>query len=353
MSTPSPLLAVVLATGPEALVVADHTGALQFMNASARQLLARCPDGLGRVLADARAGLAPGGVLHVRVPASGEGSLRAVVLGLDRGFGVLLREEAMRDGALHSALVGLGLSPSQARLAVRVARGWSNATIAHAFGVTEASVKGRLQRVFRRLGVRRRSSLAVAVEDVARRINRPHDPVAERESAGTPPPEAVAALAELAGRLDTGLLVLDRDGHTLAANPAADPILGPGGLPPTLQPRPADGPGTARFEDRGGTVRVRWWPAGPDRLCVEVWREQLRAEELATLLTSRYGLMPRVAAAAVLIGRGRSNAEVATELRVSEGLIRAWSSIIYAGLGVEGRVGVAALLADLQGVRMR
>jgi len=66
-----------------------------------------------------------------------------------------------RDPA--NLLLMLGLTPAEARVAVRIGRGLSPAEAATELGITQNTARYTLQTVFEKLGIRRQSQLAQVV----------------------------------------------------------------------------------------------------------------------------------------------------------------------------------------------
>ena len=61
---------------------------------------------------------------------------------------------------LAERLIGAGLTPSEAAVLARVARGQSNGDVASALGISERTVGKHLQRCYRKLDVVNRSQAA-------------------------------------------------------------------------------------------------------------------------------------------------------------------------------------------------
>lgn len=66
-----------------------------------------------------------------------------------------------RGGAAREAGCVVKLTPAEAEVVAQVALGLSNKEVAAVLNETEASVKGRLARVFQKLGVKNRLQLIV------------------------------------------------------------------------------------------------------------------------------------------------------------------------------------------------
>lgn len=77
----------------------------------------------------------------------------------DDRVAVVLRAEAQTGQREAVIKTRLGLTNDQALLALRVAEGRPNRDIAQDFDVTLSTVKGRLWRLYRKLGVRNRAEL--------------------------------------------------------------------------------------------------------------------------------------------------------------------------------------------------
>ena len=73
---------------------------------------------------------------------------------------MLLIESASRQDVVRSALARYPLSPREAEVAALVLRGHSNRRIADSLVLTEYTVEDHLKRIFAKVGVRSRSSLA-------------------------------------------------------------------------------------------------------------------------------------------------------------------------------------------------
>ena len=76
---------------------------------------------------------------------------------------LVLHPEARRPGAVARLAAALELEPAEARLALHVAGGRTNAEIAELIGVRETTIVGRLHVLTRKLGVRGRVGLVVEV----------------------------------------------------------------------------------------------------------------------------------------------------------------------------------------------
>jgi DNA-binding CsgD family transcriptional regulator len=73
---------------------------------------------------------------------------------------MLLIERASREDLVRSALASYPLTPREAEVAAFVLRGYSNRRIADQLILTEYTVEDHLKRIFAKVGVRSRSSLA-------------------------------------------------------------------------------------------------------------------------------------------------------------------------------------------------
>ena len=78
----------------------------------------------------------------------------------DRTVAVMLRRDPGRVDGLRTLSDRLGVEMPRARLAMWVTEGLSNGAIAARLGVDENTVKARLSRLYRRLGVENRAQLA-------------------------------------------------------------------------------------------------------------------------------------------------------------------------------------------------
>ena len=87
--------------------------------------------------------------------------VRACVISGDReAHLMLLIERASRQDIVRSALPRYRLTPREAEVASLVLRGFSNRRIADSLILTEYTVEDHLKRIFAKVGVRSRSSLA-------------------------------------------------------------------------------------------------------------------------------------------------------------------------------------------------
>ncbi|MBV8596627.1 MAG: helix-turn-helix transcriptional regulator [Candidatus Eremiobacteraeota bacterium] len=87
--------------------------------------------------------------------------IRACVISGDReAHLMLLVERASRQDIVRSALSRYRLTPREAEVAALVLRGFSNRRIADSLVLTEYTVEDHLKRIFAKVGVRSRSSLA-------------------------------------------------------------------------------------------------------------------------------------------------------------------------------------------------
>jgi DNA-binding CsgD family transcriptional regulator len=87
--------------------------------------------------------------------------IRASVISGDReAHLMLLIERASRQDIVRSALSRYRLTPREAEVASLVLRGFSNRRIAHSLVLTEYTVEDHLKRIFAKVSVRSRSSLA-------------------------------------------------------------------------------------------------------------------------------------------------------------------------------------------------
>lgn len=81
---------------------------------------------------------------------------------------VMLRRDRSRIDGLRSLADDLGVEMPRARLAMWVTEGLSNAAIAARLGLDENTVKARISRLYRRLGVENRAQLARLVTSALR-----------------------------------------------------------------------------------------------------------------------------------------------------------------------------------------
>jgi DNA-binding CsgD family transcriptional regulator len=89
--------------------------------------------------------------------------LEGISLGPDAG--ILVLRDLCPDpcDALERHLLQIGLTPAEARVALRIGRGAPPAAVARDLCVTSDTVRSQLQSVFAKLGVSRQSELAVLV----------------------------------------------------------------------------------------------------------------------------------------------------------------------------------------------
>jgi len=173
MNTPWSLFRAVLDTAEASLCVVDRTGRLVFINPSARRLL----DANGALPSWALERLEP---LLDRIDSSGAPTvdkwvvgnlvLRARVRPLNAARSLMLVElDVAHSGGAHhveqTLARTLALSPTDARLLARVWRGMSNEDICDELDLKLGTVKSRLSRMYRRIGVRRRSAAVLRAAD--------------------------------------------------------------------------------------------------------------------------------------------------------------------------------------------
>jgi DNA-binding NarL/FixJ family response regulator len=277
-------------------------------------------------------------------------------------YALLARCESLREGDLHGLLMThLALDAAAARLALRVYRGWSNEDVARAFGLRLGTVKSRLSRLYERLRVERRSALVRVIDEVVARVT-PHasadSPAPGLVCLGPAPSQAALghARAFLEGA-DFGLAALDGGDEWLWTNAQAVRLLFDDQDTSTAARRLAlqaarggGGTCTAHLRQRGGgLLRLRAWPAGDGLAGPRVHQQERRFAHMAAVLTARFGLTSHQAQMALLIADGRSNAEIAEQLGIQESSVRSQSAAFYERLGIDGRIGLVMLLADLAG----
>lgn len=290
--------------------------------------------------------------------------LRLTTVRRSRGrFLLLLRVEVARPAALPPLLSSaLGLTNADARLALRVYRGLSNREIAEVFAVPEGTVRVRVSRLYHRLGLSRRSELVVALSRVIAQSAGPADlaPLALPAVPAMPGPKVATDPGGLLEESGFGLALVCRLGRIHWANAEARRLCGhdlaalSGSLASIgdAASRMNGDAATAstihlQIDADGQRLHATLWRSSSTRIGLMVSREVVQPADLESLLSRRHWLSKRQARAAVLIGRGRSNAEVARELRVREGSIRSLSSTIYERVGVQDRTELAGLIADL------
>jgi DNA-binding NarL/FixJ family response regulator len=366
--------AAYLDTMPEGVMIVDTDGAVCRANPAARVAL-ELPGGVGPVRLHLPEVSAPGAALHAALVdltlarrtgyrrfrlMVGDGVIIHAAARLTRAgrVALLVRREVTRESELRAILGQLGLDPISARLATRVYRGWSNRAMADAWGVPVGTIKWRLHRLFRRLGLRRRA-------DLVRLVNPRLGPTAPATGPGTMPADAShggpAAISELRAFLeeaDVGFAALDEEGRPYWANRVARRLVFDGAPRGDL----ADLMDTVRIVARGGgevrrslrlhvgrhRLRVLLWHDGPRCAGLRVQCEQLRAEEMAAILEDHYALSPLQARVAVSIARGHTTAEIAGALGLQRGTVMSVTGSLYERLNVHSRVELTSFLADLR-----
>jgi len=346
----------VIETLPEGLLLFDDQRGFYEANRAARDL--RLEETIPQLEETASRALIAHGSQEqsFRLGAAARMPIRGTVLRLSgRRAAMLLRRETVRQAELHQLfMTRFGLRASEARIALRVYRGMSNAEIAKAFKVKVGTIRVRITRLYQRLGVKRRAQLIVLLDSAARQL-----PVPERETASKKSPSrsdesiAAASVVDLRLFLDQTaipLAVVDLGSGAFWTNPAACELLSVHADAVCTQVEQA----AASLQDEASiridlgslVIRCRLWRASGSLIGVQLHREQPRVEEVECAL-ARFGLSTRQAEVAAMIAAGRSNAEIAERLGAAEGYVRALSSTIYEMLDVRCRAELAALGTEL------
>jgi DNA-binding NarL/FixJ family response regulator len=366
---------------PEPLVVADGAGAIFFANRHAWRLLAinqsqsrnlaECgPRGLALLRhLEGMSGWASRWPTRALLELSIEETLHVLALQLASGVHALfLHVRRSHETELQELLrTRLGCSHAQARLALQVYRGWSNARIAESLGVPVGTVSRRLSDLSKKLGVRRRAGIVEIVCGVARdlEVQLPRATPAPTEPLPPPPPVSPLGCALVA-------TVLEQVPCALALHDGRDALVWANREARTLlfadeQRFVRGGVDSVRGLTRGvvalGTLidqgpQTTIAQAGDEVLRCQVWRigalvgihfhtEASRTVPLEVLVCRRFGISPRQAAIAVRLGKGETIRQVAQALEVQAGTIRALSDLVYTRLGIHRKAELVTLLAGL------
>jgi DNA-binding CsgD family transcriptional regulator len=146
----------------ELIAVLDPDGSLHFANRAAREVLPLFTSEPVRALADRvrRDGRERRGVV---VEADGGRWRGRFWLADEHRVAVMLHREVRRRTIVDRLAIGLGLDAAEARLALRVAEGRSDADIGELVGSSAGAVHGRVDQLLRKLGAHRRSEIAAQV----------------------------------------------------------------------------------------------------------------------------------------------------------------------------------------------
>jgi len=366
---------------PEPLVIADGAGAIYFANRHAWRLLV-----IGQSLNRNLAECGPRGLALLRHVERMAGwvvryPMRALLeLSIEETLHVLTLQAA---GGVHALFVHvrhshdaelqvllrtrLGCSHAQARLALQVYRGWSNARIAEALGRPVGTVSRRLSDLSKRLGVRRRAGVVEAVCRVASdlELQFPRSSPAPTERLPEPPPVTplgCALVASVLEQVPCALALHDGQDSLVWANREARSVLfadgdrfvssgvdSVRGLTRSVAPLAAvlDGGPQMTIAQAGDEVlRCQVWRNGP-LLGLHFHTEASRTVPLEVLVCRRFGISPRQACIAVRLSKGETIRQVAQALEVQQGTIRALNDLIYTRLGIHRKAELVTLLASL------
>jgi DNA-binding NarL/FixJ family response regulator len=275
-----------------------------------------------------------------------------------------VRREVVREDEVQRALVErLALTASEARLATRVHEGLSNRAIAEALQAPEGTIKWRVYSLYRRLGVSSRTSMIVALDEVlgtARESERrpiPDSSRAREEATRTPTRATIDALRLYLEAPPNGLAVVDSAGTVTWANSAARALIcaeqedrrAREAILAIVAELRAEERSTAAIDVTSDAGRLRGTVFRADEeLCgVHLRRHAPRAADVALSLAVQLGLSAQEALIAVHIARGLTNLEIADELGIREGSVRATSAAIYEKVHTVNRAELTAIVGQM------
>jgi DNA-binding CsgD family transcriptional regulator len=309
-------------------------------------------DLLGRVVA-----MDPFVEAHASFRCPGTPTLHLVAMRIDdEHAGVLLHAESQRGAKAFAQVVDrFGISADEARLALRVRDGLSNAEIAAAFEVSVGAIRTRLSRLCKRLGVRGRAQLALLVENTCRRDNAQTPSPARPEELRLSHP-GVARLLEGIG---AGLVAVDAEGQWVWANRAARELeaeLMAAELDDTIANEwsrvSRDGNAPSRpvafmGSERIVSLRFSSWSLGDSFLALRIERLSDRPQDHEQYLIERLGLSRQQAQIALMLHQGASPASIAAITGLREASVRVVCSAIHTKLGIHHRTALVILLSRL------
>lgn len=311
----------------------------------------------------------PKGLGRRQVAFAGRATIRLHLRHVDDTTAALVLEAGVREVDLMRRFhTELELGAIDARMAVRIVRGMSNAEIAEALRIPIGTVKSRLARLSSRLGVSGRIALTTRLAaEIPLPIRRPAAgplPSAATVANGdlryviellTDSSLALAAVDGATGKIAWGSRAGGRLRESVGAAPASACRQGVPGIPstpvaaalePLLRSEPAGEGLKLDVRVRGTALCGSAWRLGP-LVFIEMHHKIPRTDDLKTLFVDTYGLSPRQAEVALLIAHDVKLREIAERLQVADGTIRSMTGTIYDKLGVSDRLDLVGTFSDM------